>query len=206
MAHTHTHTHTAAACRTLTWPAKLCVCVCVCGGVHRDNCCCLDCLDGSTLQRTFDTASLDLEVAPEAVSVPEASDEIEVTWPATDASPRHHSVYSSQWLRQRAYWFAADSTGDSVDSSDSSSSDTPRRKSFVWQGSSWDTNRFGDAEELARARAARRPLPLPSVPYEQVIATDDSGVHMWLQLLRHYGFAFVQGVPQTVEATKAVSE
>ncbi|CAO1634053.1 unnamed protein product [Jaminaea pallidilutea] len=67
-------------------------------------------------------------------------------------------------------------------------------------------NPFAEREDLAGsgktlwgAGIAEHP---PAVTYEEVMASDDRGVHKWLEKIWQYGFSFVDGVPDTPEATE----
>jgi trimethyllysine dioxygenase len=53
---------------------------------------------------------------------------------------------------------------------------------------------------------ARISAEVPKVAYEAVMAADDAGLKEWLEKIECYGFAFVEGVPATPEATQAVAK
>lgn len=51
---------------------------------------------------------------------------------------------------------------------------------------------------------AQSVLPPPSVPYDDVMSSDD-GVAAWLRKVAEYGFAIATGTPATAEATEALA-
>ncbi|HEY4164879.1 MAG TPA: trimethyllysine dioxygenase [Dongiaceae bacterium] len=53
---------------------------------------------------------------------------------------------------------------------------------------------------------ARISAEVPKVAYDAVMAGDDAGLKEWLEKIERYGFAFVEGVPATPEATQAVAK
>ncbi len=64
----------------------------------RDNCACAECRDPVTLERTFDTTALALDIVAATAEIT-ADGQLQITWPGDG----HQSSYNTGWLRAHAY-------------------------------------------------------------------------------------------------------
>ena len=159
-----------------------------------------------------DTRRVDVAIVPDVLEVA-ADGSVDVTWPAADAedgAPRHRSTFTANWLQANAYWSQSTATLQEG---------PPQLPQRAWVSADFDPSTVdergfasmvaavGFGESVAQSRVAAgagKAMGLPSVAYERVME-EEAGVHEWLELVHHHGFAFVHGVPATMEATEAVS-
>jgi len=160
-----------------------------------DNCTCGDCRDPETLQRNVDTQSLASDLTPAKVDVDTATGALRTVWP-----DGHVSTFDAAWLARHAYWwFGPEPSFDT----------RPKQHHFSAGTFDVDSMDCSAYEKLVTGGAdgmgtPTEPMGLPAVAYDDVMGSEE-GVYKWLALVHHFGFAFVHGVPHTMEATEAVS-
>ena len=62
----------------------------------RDNCRCSKCFHETSLQRSYDTVFLDMNIRADRVEVLDGGEQISITWP-----DKHVSIFNSEWLHSR---------------------------------------------------------------------------------------------------------
>lgn len=146
----------------------------------RDNCHCTQCYFDTTKQRLLNSATIDMDIRPTECTWDGAG--LQVVW----SQHRHRSTYSAAWLRLHAY----------------NPPLVPR-----------DLKVAGEKQQLARQywKTADMAGRMPTVDFRAVMASSDESdgeraIRDWCEKIWKHGFALVDNVPVTPEATERLCE